>query len=78
MHSTGPSSGLGGVQSASLSSQKRINVSDPSLSRATHLINIAFSPRYFKVCINIGNYAIDHYEIDISHITSDSELFKLI
>jgi hypothetical protein len=78
MHSTGPSSGLGGVQSAGSGSQKLTNVLDPSLSGATHLVNIAFSPRYFEVCINISNYAIDHHEIDISHVTSDSELFALI
>lgn len=28
--------------------------------------------------MNIGNYAIDHHEIDISNVESDSELFSRI
>jgi len=78
MYSMGPSPELEGVQSASSSSQKPTNVSNPSLSGATHIVNIAFSPKYFEVCVNIGNYAIDHHEIDISRVNSDSELFELI
>jgi hypothetical protein len=78
VHSTGPSSGLGDVQSAGSSSQTFTSVSDSSLSKAAHIINIAISPKYFEVCINIGNYAIDHHEVDITGVTSDSELFELI
>jgi hypothetical protein len=78
MHSMGPSSGPGGVVSAGSSSQNTTNVSNHSLSTATHIVNISFLPKYFEVCINLGNYAIDHYEIDISRVTSDSELFELI
>jgi hypothetical protein len=78
VHSIRPSSGPGGVQSAGLSSSKLTNVLGSSLSGASHIVNIASSHRYFEVCINIGNYAIDHYEINISHVTSDSELFELI
>ncbi|KAH7335627.1 heterokaryon incompatibility protein-domain-containing protein [Pyrenochaeta sp. MPI-SDFR-AT-0127] len=78
MQSTGPSSGLMGMRSAGLSSQNPTNVLDPVRSRAAHIVNVTFSPRYFEVCINIGNYAIDHHEIDISRVTSDGELFELI
>lgn len=78
VHSTGPSSGLGGVQSARVSRQNSTNVSGPALARATHIVNIDFTPKYFELCINIGNYAIDHHEIDISRVTSDGELFELI
>jgi hypothetical protein len=41
-------------------------------------VNIAVSVGYFEVCVSKGNHAIDHHEIDISRITSDSELFELI
>lgn len=43
-----------------------------------HTVNISFSPKYFEICINISNYAIDHHEIDFSRVTSDNELFELI
>ena len=76
--STGPSSGAVGVQSAGLSSEKSIDVSASSQTGPIHIVNIGFSPKYFEVCINIGNYAIRHHEINISHVTSDSELFELI
>ncbi|KAF2011334.1 hypothetical protein BU24DRAFT_354887 [Aaosphaeria arxii CBS 175.79] len=66
------------MQSASSSSQKPIGTSNPSLSGASYIVDIAFPPRYFEVCVNIGNYAIDHHEIDISRVNSDSELFELI
>lgn len=78
MQSTGPSSSLIGMRSAGLSSQNPTNVLDPVRSRPAHILNVTFSPRYFEVCINIGNYAIDHHEIDISRVTSDGELFELI
>jgi hypothetical protein len=41
-------------------------------------VDIAVSVGYFEVCVSKGNHAIDHHEIDISRITSDSELFELI
>lgn len=44
----------------------------------THTVEITFTPKYFEVCINIGNYAIDNQEIDVSRVTSDNELFELI
>ena len=43
-----------------------------------HLIHIPVTKRYFEVCVNIGNYAIDHHETDISDVENDSELFKRI
>jgi hypothetical protein len=78
MNSTEPSSRLGGVQSGSINRQNPTRVSDHAVSGATHIVNIDFSPKYFEVCVNIGNYAIDHHEIDISRVTSDGELFELI
>jgi hypothetical protein len=36
------------------------------------------NPRYFEVCVNTGNHKIDHFELDISNIRSDSELFEKI
>jgi hypothetical protein len=77
LQSTASPLGLGDVRFAGSSSQTPTKALNPSLSEATHIVNI-FPPRYFEVCINIGNYAIDHHEIDISRITSDSELFELI
>ena len=78
MYSMEPTLESGGLQPISSSSHKPTNVSDPSISEASHIVNIAFSPKYFEVCINIGNYAIDHHEIDISRVISDGELFELI
>jgi hypothetical protein len=70
-----PSSSLAAVQSTGSRSQTSANL---SLSEAAHVVDIAFSPRFFEVCINVGNHAIDHHEIDISRTTSDNELFELI
>jgi hypothetical protein len=42
------------------------------------VVDIVFRPKYFEICVSKGNYAIDHHEIDISRMTSDSELFELI
>jgi hypothetical protein len=77
-HSIESFSKLGGVQHTGSSSQNLINISNPSPFGGAHIANTAFSPRYFEVCIDIGNSAIDHHEIDISRVTSDSELFELI
>lgn len=60
------------------SSQNRTNVSSTSIPGSDRVINITFPPGYFEVCVSTGNHAIDHHEIDISRITSDSELFELI
>jgi hypothetical protein len=35
-------------------------------------------PTYFEVCTNIGNYAVNHFELDISQAATDSELFEKI
>ncbi|KAG4428249.1 hypothetical protein IFR05_016268 [Cadophora sp. M221] len=78
MNLTGPSLGLQGVQPASPGRQRLKDVSDSSLPGTAHVVNIAFSPKFFEVCINIGNHAIDHHEINISHISSDGELFEMI
>lgn len=67
-----------GPPSASSSSQTPAKITDSVRSRVDHLVNITFSPRFFEVCINKGNHAIDHHEIDISEVTSDGELFELI
>jgi hypothetical protein len=33
---------------------------------------------YFEVCINTGNSAVGHFELDVSRITTDGELFEKI
>ncbi|KAH7082073.1 hypothetical protein FB567DRAFT_581517 [Paraphoma chrysanthemicola] len=76
--STEPTSGLAGMQSAGLRTQSPTSGAADANSTAAHIINVTFSPRFFEVCVNIGNYAIDHHEIDISKISSDGELFELI
>jgi hypothetical protein len=43
-----------------------------------YVVKFVFSPGYFEVWVSKGNYAIDHHEIDISRMASDSELFELI
>jgi hypothetical protein len=35
-------------------------------------------PTYFEVCTNIGNYAVGHFELDISEAATDGELFEKI
>jgi hypothetical protein len=42
------------------------------------VVNIISPLKYFEVCVSIGNHAIDHHEVDISRISSDSELFEMI
>ncbi|KAI8930890.1 hypothetical protein NX059_011905 [Plenodomus lindquistii] len=42
------------------------------------VVNIAAPAKYFEICVNIGNFAIDHHEVDISEVATDSELFELI
>ncbi|KAF2760195.1 hypothetical protein EJ05DRAFT_483965 [Pseudovirgaria hyperparasitica] len=34
--------------------------------------------RWFELCVDVGDYTTDHYEIDISQVSSDAELFRLI
>ncbi|KAI1252351.1 hypothetical protein MGN70_006926 [Eutypa lata] len=49
-----------------------------------HSINVdgltgtTYIPKYFEVCINAGNHAIYHHELDISHSNSAGELFAMI
>ena len=80
IHSMGPSLGVefGFGHTAVSNCQNPTHMLTHSLSSATHIVNVSFSPRYFEVCVNIGNYAIDHHEIGISRVTSDSELFELV
>lgn len=48
-------------------------------AKEAYSINIDNSiPKYFEVCINAGNHALDHYELDISESTSDGALFVKI
>lgn len=49
-----------------------------SLELGSHTINVKVLPKFFEVCINIGNHEIDHQELDISEVTTDAELFSMI
>ncbi|EHK97569.1 hypothetical protein M7I_6657 [Glarea lozoyensis 74030] len=66
------------LQPRGLSSLNRASVSGSFLSTQSHIVHVTTSPKFFEVCINIGNFAIEHHEVDISHVSSDSELFALI
>jgi hypothetical protein len=77
-NATGLSAGQGGVPSANKGAGSPSNALGAVPSGADHVVNIAFSVGYFEVCVSTGNHAVDHHEIDISRITSDSELFELI
>lgn len=35
-------------------------------------------PKYFEVCVNTGGHAIGHIELDITKISTDSDLFKMV
>ncbi|OCK74193.1 hypothetical protein K432DRAFT_398289 [Lepidopterella palustris CBS 459.81] len=56
----------------------------PSNEIGTHLVSLTevtvdkHESTYFEVCTNIGNYAVGHFEIDISEVCTDGELFEKI
>ena len=64
----GPSGGYANVPTP----DSALRCTDP------HIVDIPDTRKYFELCVNIGNYAIEHHEIDISDVTSDSELFRRI
>jgi hypothetical protein len=64
-------------KSISLPNQNSVNTRSTT-SNARYIVEIDLSPKYFEDCVNIGNYAISHHDIDISHVTSDGELFEMI
>ncbi|PSN74055.1 hypothetical protein BS50DRAFT_481151, partial [Corynespora cassiicola Philippines] len=72
------SSAPGATQPASTGNQQHTNISNAHSSGASNIVNITTPLRYFEICVNVGNFAIDHHELDISQISSDSELFELI
>jgi hypothetical protein len=70
--------GHGRVSRSSGSGRDSVNTSNASPHTSDHVVDITFPPGYFEVCVSTGNFAIDHHEIDISRVTSDSELFELV
>ncbi|KAL1801088.1 hypothetical protein ACET3X_001430 [Alternaria dauci] len=50
----------------------------PMPSGTDCVVEINSPLKYFEVCVSTGNHAIDHHEVDISRISSDSELFEMI
>ena len=56
----------------------------PSNGIDTHLVSLSGitvdkrESTYFEVCTNVGNYAVGHFEIDISEACTDGELFEKI
>jgi hypothetical protein len=76
------SSSNGGQLSGRFNSISELN----ALSNAsrTHLVSLTEVtidkriPTYFEVCTNIGNYAVGHFELDISQAATDGELFEKI
>lgn len=63
-------------KSSDQSHQARILES--SVELGTHTINVKILPKFFEVCINIGNHEIRHQELDITDVTTDAELFSMI
>lgn len=59
-------------------------VNAPSNEIGTHLVSLTEvivdkrESTYFEICTNVGNYAVGHFEIDISEACTDGELFEKI
>jgi hypothetical protein len=76
------SSSNGGQLSSRFSSISELNA--PSNAIGTHLVSLTEVtvdkrvPTYFEVCTNTGNYAVGHFELDISEAATDGELFEKI
>lgn len=76
-HAREPLQELEAAGLATSNSQNSTTVASSS-SGATHVVEINFAPKYFEVCTNVGNYTVDHQELDISRVVSDNELFEMI
>ncbi|KAJ8116403.1 hypothetical protein OPT61_g2161 [Boeremia exigua] len=70
-----PASAVSSTQTTTHSSRPDLQttlVQQKSLARPSSPLE------FFEVCVSVGNHAIDHHEIDISRVDSDSELFELV
>ena len=74
-HNLRPGASSVATQSSRLPTPRPTNAT----TKEVYMINVDNpAPKYFEVCINAGNHAVDHYELDISESTSDGALFVKI
>ncbi len=72
----------GSTSSGRFSPITELNASSNEIG--THLVSLAevtvdkCESTYFEVCTNVGNYAVGHFEIDISEACTDGQLFEKI